>query len=84
MFGRNEKKNFFVVNDPDFFLSHRLPIATAAREAGCTVHVATGAGKAVAKIKSVGLVNVGHPISPLSRKTCCGICFDALTPSHKN
>lgn len=31
----------FVVNDAPFFLSHRLPLALAARDAGYEVHVAT-------------------------------------------
>jgi glycosyltransferase involved in cell wall biosynthesis len=35
------KKILFVVNDAPFFLSHRLPLALAAREAGYEVHVAT-------------------------------------------
>jgi glycosyltransferase involved in cell wall biosynthesis len=35
------KKILFVVNDAPFFLSHRLPIALAARDAGYEVHVAT-------------------------------------------
>lgn len=34
-------KLLFVVNNPAFFLSHRLPIAQAAREEGWEVHVAT-------------------------------------------
>lgn len=34
----------FVVNIPRFFVSHRLPLALAAREAGYDVHVATAAG----------------------------------------
>ena len=36
-----------VVNDAAFFLSHRLPIADAARKAGYEVHIATGPGPAV-------------------------------------
>lgn len=35
------KKILFVVNDAPFFLSHRLPLAQAARDAGYEVHVAT-------------------------------------------
>ena len=35
------KKILFVVNDAPFFVSHRLPLALAARDAGYEVHVAT-------------------------------------------
>ncbi len=38
---RHGKKILFVVNDAPFFLSHRLPLALAARDAGYEVHVAT-------------------------------------------
>jgi len=52
-----EKKILFVVNAPEFFLSHRLPIALAAREAGYEVHVATADGDAVREIRRLGLVH---------------------------
>lgn len=51
------KKVLFVVNSPEFFLSHRLPIALAAREAGFEVHVATSPGGAVEEILQLGLVH---------------------------
>jgi glycosyltransferase involved in cell wall biosynthesis len=51
------KKILFVVNTPEFFLSHRLPIALAAREAGYEVHVATADGDAVREIRRLGLVH---------------------------
>ena len=51
------KKILFVVNAPEFFLSHRLPIALAAREAGYDVHVATADGNAVREIRLLGLVH---------------------------
>jgi glycosyltransferase involved in cell wall biosynthesis len=51
------KKTLFVVNTPEFFLSHRLPIALAAREAGYEVHVATADGDAVREIRRLGLVH---------------------------
>jgi glycosyltransferase involved in cell wall biosynthesis len=38
---KRSKKILFVVNDAPFFLSHRLPLALAARHAGYEVHVAT-------------------------------------------
>src|SRR5690606_39151128 len=40
----------FFVNNPAFFLSHRLPLALAARDAGMDVHVATMDGPSVARI----------------------------------
>ncbi|MFZ5468998.1 MAG: glycosyltransferase family 4 protein [Myxococcota bacterium] len=55
----------FVVNNPDFFLSHRLPIALAARDAGCEVHVATPAVPSSERIRSHGFTF--HPFE-LSRK----------------
>lgn len=37
-----KRKLLFIVNDHNYFLSHRLPIAIAAFQAGYEVHVATG------------------------------------------
>lgn len=54
----------FVVNCPAFFISHRLPLALAARDSGYEVHVATAAGDAVEKIVEQGLT---HHAIPLSR-----------------
>lgn len=54
----------FVVNNPAFFLSHRLPIALAARDAGYDVSVATMEGAAVEAIKAHGLA---HYVLPMSR-----------------
>lgn len=54
----------FVVNAPEFFLSHRLPLAIAAREAGFDVHVATGPGSACGDIAKLGFK---HHTLPLSR-----------------
>lgn len=50
-----QKKILFVVNDAPFFLSHRLPLATAALEAGYEVHVATPDSPVAASIKKHGL-----------------------------
>ena len=52
----------YVVNIPRFFLSHRLPLALAAREAGFDVHVATADADqaALRKIADSGLPC--HPI----------------------
>jgi glycosyltransferase involved in cell wall biosynthesis len=53
-----------VVNDAGFFLSHRLPVALAARAAGWEVHLATPAGVAVEAIRRHGFPH--HPV-PISR-----------------
>jgi glycosyltransferase involved in cell wall biosynthesis len=54
---------FFITN-PAFLVSHRLPVALAARDAGYEVHVASMGGPAVAQIESLGLT---HHVLPLSR-----------------
>ena len=54
----------FVVNEPWFFLSHRLPIAKAVYQAGYEVHVATIGGAAVTEICSQGFI---HHVLPVSR-----------------
>ncbi|MBJ7278466.1 glycosyltransferase family 4 protein [Marinobacter salarius] len=51
------KKILFVVNAPEFLLSHRLPIALAAREAGYDVHVASADGDAVRDIRHLALAH---------------------------
>lgn len=58
------RRLLFVVNNPAFFLSHRLPIALAARDAGFDVHVATMDGDAVATIRAQGFT---HHVVPMSR-----------------
>lgn len=52
-----------VVNDAAFFLSHRLAIAQAARDAGYDVHVATPAGPGSERIASNGLCFHALPLS---------------------
>lgn len=54
----------FLVNNPAFFLSHRLPIALGAREAGYEVHVATMDGPSVAVIREHGFT---HHVVPMTR-----------------
>jgi glycosyltransferase involved in cell wall biosynthesis len=54
----------FVVNNPAFFLSHRLPIALAAQQAGFDVHVATMDGESVSRIQAYGLT---HHVVPMTR-----------------
>ena len=54
----------FIVNTPEFFLSHRLQLAISARRAGFRVHVATGPGLVGDQIRKLGLE---HHLLPLSR-----------------
>lgn len=54
----------YLVNNPAFFMSHRLPLAQAAQKAGFNVHVATMSGPAVARIRALGF---SHHALPLSR-----------------
>ncbi|SDB54336.1 Glycosyltransferase involved in cell wall bisynthesis [Desulfonatronum thiosulfatophilum] len=58
------KRLLFVVNSPAFFLSHRLPIASGAKQVGYEIHVATGSGSGVSEIKRSGFAY--HPVT-LSR-----------------
>ncbi|MCU7814120.1 MAG: glycosyltransferase family 4 protein [Candidatus Thiodiazotropha sp. (ex Rostrolucina anterorostrata)] len=51
----NNRLILFVVNDAGFFLSHRLPLAIAARDRGYEVCVATPPGDGVEQIKAEGL-----------------------------
>ncbi|CAM4035453.1 Glycosyltransferase family 1 protein [Bordetella tumbae] len=53
----------FVVNNPAFFLSHRLPLALAAQRAGYDVHVATMAGDSVSRIEGYGLTHHAIPMT---------------------
>jgi len=59
-----KKLLLFVVNDPDFFLSHRLPLAEEARNEGFDVQVATMGGAASKKIEQLGFE---YHLLPLSR-----------------
>jgi glycosyltransferase involved in cell wall biosynthesis len=54
---------FFITN-PAFLVSHRLPVAVAARDAGYEVHVASMGGPAVAELEALGFI---HHCLPLSR-----------------
>lgn len=54
----------FLVNDAGFFLSHRLPLALAARAAGMDVHIATPADAASKRISAHNFSF--HPV-PMSR-----------------
>lgn len=53
-----------IVNDPGFFVSHRLAVAEGAQSAGYEVHVASMGGDAVKTITERGFV---HHVLPLSR-----------------
>lgn len=52
----------FVVNDPSFFISHRLRVALQARACGYTVAVATAPGSAVSKIIEHGFIHHALPL----------------------
>ncbi|MBV6272885.1 glycosyltransferase [Alcaligenaceae bacterium CGII-47] len=53
----------FFINNPAFFMSHRLPLALAAQASGMTVHVVTMDGPAVAQILEHGLIHHSLPLS---------------------
>ncbi|MGB3290082.1 MAG: glycosyltransferase family 4 protein [Burkholderiaceae bacterium] len=61
--GASARRLLFVVNNPAFFLSHRLPLAQRAREEGFDVHVATMDGPSVARIVSLGFEHHALPMS---------------------
>lgn len=58
--GTTSKRILFVAAEPSFFVTHRLPIALAARDHGYDVHVATPRGRLVETIAGSGLQ--WHPI----------------------
>ena len=58
------KKILLVTNAPEFFLSHRLPVALAAQKLGHEVHVVTADGPEVDQIQAQGFT---HHIVPFSR-----------------
>lgn len=58
------RRLLFVVNNPDFFLSHRVALARAAQQAGYDVHVATMAGDSVATIEAM---DMRHHAIPMTR-----------------
>lgn len=53
-----------LVNKPDFFISHRLPIAIEAKKQGYEVHIASSEAECVSTIIRQGLI---HHAIPLSR-----------------
>ena len=58
------KRLLITVNSAGSFISHRLPLALAARKEGYEVHVATSSGPDVDAILAAGLI---HHVIPLSR-----------------
>ncbi len=61
---RPPERLLYVVNNPAFFLSHRLELALGAQRAGFDVHVATMDGDTVPVIRGHGMT---HHVLPLSR-----------------
>jgi len=57
-------KILFVLNEPSFFVSHRLAVAQAAMKRGFDVHVATCDGTAVEKVVASGFT---HHVVPFTR-----------------
>ena len=58
-----QKKLFIVVNQDFFFLSHRLPVATAALEAGYDVTIVSEDTGVSHKIREAGLKTINLPIN---------------------
>lgn len=57
------KRLLFLVTNPAFFLSHRLPLALRARKAGYDVHIATRGWPQLADIMKHGFTHHTVPIS---------------------
>ncbi|HHQ2670182.1 TPA: hypothetical protein ACSPLY_002746 [Pseudomonas aeruginosa] len=83
-----------IVNDPAFFMSHRLPVAVGAQQAGFQVHIATRPGDAVKKIVSQGFLHHELPLSRSGKNPfselylgafCgdCGLMFYTWLPSSR-
>ena len=60
------KKILFIVNLDKFFVSHRLPIALAAQDAGYKIHIATQFTTEKNKLKELGFSL--HPL-PIDRSS---------------
>ncbi|MCP1632355.1 glycosyltransferase involved in cell wall biosynthesis [Kerstersia gyiorum] len=60
---RRPRRLMYVVNNPAFFLSHRLPLAQAALANGDEVHLATMPGTSVSEVLSHGLVHHSLPMT---------------------
>ncbi|MGM7317970.1 glycosyltransferase family 4 protein [Idiomarina sp. ST10R2A5] len=58
-----QQKILFIINTPEFFLSHRASLAEAAQQNGYSVHVATGKGVAAEEITRLGFTYHEVPFS---------------------
>lgn len=58
------RRVLFVVNHSEFFLSHRLPIANACREAGMHVSIATSTTPGLALLRQMGFEVHPIPLRP--------------------
>lgn len=56
-------KLLMIVNDPAFFISHRVAVAEAAKKMGYETHIATMDGEAVRHIKEKGFIHHSLPLS---------------------
>jgi glycosyltransferase involved in cell wall biosynthesis len=65
--GPRPKRLVFLVTNPAFFLSHRLPLALRAREAGYDVHIATRGWPQLPDIMRHGFAHHTVPISRSGR-----------------
>ncbi|OGV29523.1 MAG: hypothetical protein A3E88_00305 [Legionellales bacterium RIFCSPHIGHO2_12_FULL_35_11] len=61
------KKLLFILNEPTYFISHRLPIAIAAKKEGYEIHVATGYPNAIPRIIDEGFTYHAIPLSRSGR-----------------
>lgn len=86
---RLAQRLLLVLNSADYFLSHRLPVALAAKEAGYEVHVATPPGPNTEAIVTAGLVyhaiplsrSSMNPISELQTLSALFALFRAVKPN---
>ncbi|WP_439888863.1 glycosyltransferase family 4 protein [Pseudomonas sp. MBLB4123] len=63
-----------IVNDPAFFLSHRLAVAEGARQAGYQVHIASMPGQAVRGICDMGFTHHALPLSRSGKSILAEFC----------
>lgn len=61
------KSLLFIVNDLPFFVSHRMPIAIAAKKLGIDVHIASPDSEKLDEIKKTHLQGMNHHVISLSR-----------------
>jgi len=62
-----KKTLLFIINEPTYFVSHRLPIAIAAKQLGYDIHVATGERNALDQIIQEGFTYHAMPLSRSGR-----------------